>query len=111
MTARSVVRFAVPGILLAFVTSVAVTRAQSAATAAKTAAKPVKTATPLVLKGVRMKFQDFVKDPKRLDALRSAVGAMKSRSSAANTSADYRRSWEYWSAMHGFYGPKAKSGL
>jgi hypothetical protein len=58
-----------------------------------------------------MKFQDFVKDPKRLDALNKAIGVMKSRSTAVNTSADYRRSWEYWSAMHGFYGPKAQAGL
>jgi hypothetical protein len=58
-----------------------------------------------------MKFQDFVKDPKRLDALNKAIGLMKTRSAAVNTSADYRRSWEYWSAMHGFYGPKAQAGL
>jgi hypothetical protein len=113
MTARRVVRFAVPGILLAFVTTVAVSKAQTAATA-KAAAKPVVKATPVVLTPVvalRMKFQDFVKDPKRLDALNKAVGVMKSRSSAVNTSVDYRRSWEYWSAMHGFYGPDAQAGL
>jgi tyrosinase len=113
MTARRVVRFAVPGILLAFVTSVAVSKAQSAATA-KPTTKPVAKVTvapapPVV--ALRMKFQDFVKDPKRLDALNKAIGVMKSRTSAVNTSADYRRSWEYWSAMHGFYGPKAQAGL
>jgi hypothetical protein len=113
MTARRVVRFAVPGILLAFVTSVAVSKAQSAATA-KPTTKPVARATvapapPVV--ALRMKFQDFVKDPKRLDALNKAIGVMKTRTSAVNTSADYRRSWEYWSAMHGFYGPKAQAGL
>ncbi|HSS47644.1 MAG TPA: tyrosinase family protein, partial [Thermoanaerobaculia bacterium] len=66
-------------------------------------------APPVV--ALRMKFQDFVKDPKRLDALNKAIGLMKSRTSAVNTSADYRRSWEYWSSMHGFYGPKAQAGL
>src|SRR3954469_14874898 len=113
MTARRVVRFAVPGILLAFVISVAVSKAQSAATA-KPTAKPsaaVTVAPAPHLVGLRMKFQDFVKDPKRLDALNKAIATMKSRSTAVNTSADYRRSWEYWSAMHGFYGPKAKAGL
>jgi hypothetical protein len=80
------------------------------------AAKPAVKATPAPAvtpapPGVRMKFQDFVKDKKRLDALIKAIGTMKSRSTAAPTSADYRRSWEYWSAMHGFYGPKAQSGL
>lgn len=113
MMARRVVRFAVPGILLAFVTTVAVSKAQTAATA-KPVAKPIVKATPPVIlpvTAVRMKFQDFVKDPKRLDALNKAIGVMKTRSTAVNTSADYRRSWEYWSAMHGFYGPKAKAGL
>ena len=113
MMARRVVRFAVPGILLlAFVASVAISRAQTAATA-KPHAKPVPKVTlaPPPVVGVRMKFQDFVKDPKRLDALNKAIGVMKARSTAVNTSADYRRSWEYWSAMHGFYGPKAKAGL
>src|SRR4051812_43592552 len=109
MTARRVVRFAVPGILFAFVISAAVSKAQSAATAKPSAAVTVAPAPHLV--GLRMKFQDFVKDPKRLDALNKAIATMKSRSTAVNTSADYRRSWEYWSAMHGFYGPKAKAGL
>ncbi len=112
MMARSVVRFAVPGILLVFIASVAVSRAQTAT--AKPQVKPIVTATPVVphlVVGVRMKFQDFIKDPKRLAALNKAIGMMKSRSAAVNTSADYRRSWEYWSAMHGFYGPKAKAGL
>src|SRR6476620_10628767 len=111
--ARRVVKLAVPGILLAFVASVAVSRAQTAATAkpsAKVGPKTTVTLPPPVV-GVRMKFQDFIKDPKRLDALNKAIGVMKTRSAAVNTSADYRRSWEYWSAMHGFYGPKAKAGL
>jgi hypothetical protein len=60
---------------------------------------------------VRLKFQDFVKDQKRLNSLIKAVQVMKSRSSAQPNSADYRLSWEYWSAMHGFYGPDAKAGL
>ena len=114
ITARRAVSFAVPGILLAFVTSIAVSKAQTAAPAAKPVKKPVATVTvapPPQLVALRMKFQDFVKDPKRLDALNKAVGVMKTRSSAVNTTADYRRSWEYWSAMHGFYGPKAKAGL
>ncbi|HSS77194.1 MAG TPA: tyrosinase family protein [Thermoanaerobaculia bacterium] len=114
ITARRAVSFAVPGILLAFVTSIAVSKAQTAALAAKPVKKPVATVTvapPPQLVALRMKFQDFVKDPKRLDALNKAIGVMKTRSSAVNTTADYRRSWEYWSAMHGFYGPKAKAGL
>src|SRR5881394_2939851 len=101
MMARRVVKFAVPGILLAFVASVAISRAQTAAV--KPTTKPVAKATVAVpphLVALRMKFQDFVKDPKRLDALNKAVAVMKTRNAAVNTSADYRRSWEYWSAMH-----------
>src|SRR5262245_24612688 len=60
---------------------------------------------------VRMSFQEFVKDPHRLDSLIKAVEVMKSRSSASPDSADYRRSWEYWSAIHGFYGSQAQAGL
>ncbi len=114
VTVRRIVRLAVPGILLAFVTSVAVSKAQTATAKPKPTAKPAVKATVAPapkLVGVRMKFQDFVKDPKRLAALNTAIGLMKTRSTAVNTSADYRRSWEYWSAMHGFYGPKAKAGL
>ncbi len=90
MTARRAVRFAVPGILLAFVTSIAVSKA-TATSAAKPTAKPVATVTvapPPPVVALRMKFQDFVKDPKRLDALNKAVSVMKSRSSAVNTTAD-----------------------
>lgn len=60
---------------------------------------------------VRLKFQDFAQDEARLASLRKAVAVMKSRNTASPDSADYRRSWEYWSAMHGYYGPQAKSGL
>ncbi|HLX09918.1 MAG TPA: tyrosinase family protein [Thermoanaerobaculia bacterium] len=75
--------------------------------ATHTPAKPLTLPAP----AVRMKFQDFVKDPNRLNALIKAVKVMKDRSKANPASADYRTSWEYWSAMHGFYGPDAKAGL
>jgi hypothetical protein len=78
----------------------------SSAAPATTPAKPAPKAA-----AVRMKFQDFAKDKNRLNSLVKAVQVMKARSSAAPNSADYRRSWEYWSAMHGFYGPDALAGL
>ncbi|MBW8879146.1 MAG: tyrosinase family protein [Acidobacteria bacterium] len=112
-TARAIPS-AVPWILIAFVLSVAGLQAQSATKAAQpTTAKPVLKATPAPIPAlaVRMKFQDFIKDKNRLDAFVRAIGTMKSRSTTPPISADYRRSWEYWSAMHGFYGPKAKAGL
>ena len=115
-TTAGAIKSAVPWILLAFVLSVAGLEAQSATKAAPATARPVAKATPVPAvtpapPGVRMKFQDFVKDKNRLDALIKAIATMKSRSTTPPTSADYRRSWDYWSAMHGFYGPDAQAGL
>jgi hypothetical protein len=82
---------------------------------AKPAVKPSATVAPVYkapkAAGVRMKFQDFIKDQHRLDSLIKAVGVMKDRSKATPDSAGYRTSWEYWAAMHGFFGPGAKAGL
>jgi hypothetical protein len=80
------------------------------AAAGKGPATPAKPPAPPVA-AVRMKFQDFVKSQARLNSLVKAVQVMKSRTSKPPTSADYRLSWEYWSSMHGFYGPDAKNGL
>jgi hypothetical protein len=96
--------------------SFAALKAQSAKPPVKPVAKPALkpgAVTPPVkaVPGVRMKFQDFVKDPHRLDSLIRAIATMKSKSTAPPTSAEYRASWEYWSAMHGFFGPGAKAGL
>lgn len=66
---------------------------------------------PAGLPAVRLKLQDFVQDPARLASLVKAVEVMKSRNSASPDSPEYRRSWEYWAAMHGFYGTQAKAGL
>ncbi len=54
--------------------------------------------------GVRMNWQTFAKDPARVQSLRNAVAVMKARNSADPTSATYRTSWEYWGAMHGYFG-------
>lgn len=62
---------------------------------------------------VRMKWQDFVKGPdgaKRLASLETAIAKMKSLDSAPKTSLDYRRSWEYWANIHGYYGPASMDG-
>ena len=59
---------------------------------------------------VRMSWQEFVKDPKRLQSFRNAVAAMKALNTADPTSAEFRRSWTYWANMHGYFGPEAKSG-
>lgn len=60
---------------------------------------------------VRLSYQEFAKDPARLASLVKAVRVMKSRDSASPDSAAYRTSWQYWSAMHGYYGPQAQAGL
>lgn len=59
---------------------------------------------------VRLSYQEFAKAPARLASLVKAVRVMKGRDSAPRDSAAYRTSWEYWSAMHGYYGPQARAG-
>jgi hypothetical protein len=61
-------------------------------------------------KGVRMNWQTFAQDPARVQSLRNAVAVMKSRNDADPKSALYRTSWEYWGAMHGYFGPGSVFG-
>lgn len=61
-------------------------------------------------KGVRMNWQTFAQDPARVQSLRNAVAVMKSRNAADPKSALYRTSWEYWGAMHGYFGPGSVFG-
>lgn len=60
--------------------------------------------------GVRMNWQTFAQDPARVQSLRTAVAVMKSRNSADPKSALYRTSWDYWGAMHGYFGPGSVFG-
>jgi len=62
---------------------------------------------------VRMRWQDFISGPdgaKRLASLQAAVKKMKSLNNSPKDSADYRRSWEYWANIHGYYGAKSPDG-
>ncbi|MGH9419156.1 MAG: tyrosinase family protein, partial [Thermoanaerobaculia bacterium] len=59
---------------------------------------------------VRMAWQEFRKDPARVASFRKAVAVMKSRSTADPTSVEYRGSWEYWGAMHGYFGTQSPRG-
>jgi Common central domain of tyrosinase/Polyphenol oxidase middle domain len=36
---------------------------------------------------------------------------MKSLNNSPKNSADYRRSWEYWANIHGYYGPQSPDGV
>ena len=61
----------------------------------------------------RMSWQAFVSGPdgaKRLASLTAAVQKMKSLDSSPQNSADFRRSWQYWANIHGYYGPKSPDG-
>jgi hypothetical protein len=58
---------------------------------------------------VRLSWQEFEKDPRRVQSLRNAIATMKARNSADPSTAEYRLSWEYWANMHGYFGPEAKS--
>lgn len=60
--------------------------------------------------GVRMNWQTFIQDPARVQSLRTAVAVMRSRNTADPKSATYRTSWEYWGAMHGYFGPGSVFG-
>jgi hypothetical protein len=70
------------------------------------AAAPVAAAQPRV----RMSWQTFIQDPARVQSLMRGVAEMKRRSSADRTSAEYRTSWEYWAAIHGYLGPDSEHG-
>ena len=60
--------------------------------------------------GIRLSWEEFAKDPQKVASFRKAVAVMKSRNSADRTSADYRKSWEYWANIHGYYGPQSHFG-
>lgn len=62
---------------------------------------------------VRMKWEDFISGPdgaKRLASLEAAIKKMRSLDTSPQDSADYRRSWQYWANIHGYYGPKSPDG-
>lgn len=62
---------------------------------------------------VRMRWQDFVKGAdgaKRLASLQKAVAKMKSLDASPKNSVDYRRSWQYWANIHGYYGKDSPDG-
>lgn len=81
---------------------------------ARKAAPTGKTANPpAAAPQVRMRWEDFIKGPdgaKRLASLEKAITKMKSLNSSPKTSADYRRSWEYWANIHGYYGAQSPDG-
>jgi hypothetical protein len=61
-------------------------------------------------KAVRLSWQEFARDPNRVQSFRNAVAEMKKRSTADPASAEFRTSWQYWASMHGYFGDTAKSG-
>lgn len=66
--------------------------------------------TAFAQKPTRLSWQEFAKDPKRVQSFRNAVATMKSRSTADRFSATYRTSWEYWANMHGYFGIQSPRG-
>ena len=62
---------------------------------------------------IRMRWQDFIggaDGAKRLASLQTAITKMRSLDKRPHNSADYRRSWEYWANIHGYYGSKSPDG-
>src|SRR5687768_9107055 len=58
----------------------------------------------------RLSWQEFSRDPNRVASFRKAVAVMKSRNSAGPESIEYRKSWQYWANMHGYFGQDAVNG-
>ncbi|MER8533373.1 tyrosinase family protein [Mesorhizobium sp. M1005] len=61
-------------------------------------------------KYTRQSLHEFVKDQQKLLSLIRGIYVMKQRDSAPKDSADYRRSWEYWAAIHGYPGINSPDG-
>jgi Common central domain of tyrosinase/Polyphenol oxidase middle domain len=94
--------------LLAAAALVVLTTQQAGAQLQK-APPPKKAAAPQV----RMRWQDFVKGAdgaKRLASLQAAIKKMKSLDGSPKDSADFRRSWQYWADIHGYYGAQSPDG-
>jgi len=92
--------------------SVSLSAQKTPAAAAKAAPAAPKTA-PKAASQVRMRWQDFISGAagaKRLASLQAAITKMKSLDTAAPTSADFRRSWQYWANIHGYYGATSPDG-
>jgi hypothetical protein len=70
----------------------------------------VLTAALLAQTPVRMSWQTFAKDPKRVQSFRNAVFVMKTANLADPTSVAFRSSWNYWGNMHGYFGPQSRFG-
>ncbi len=66
--------------------------------------------TAFAQKPARLSWQEFAKDPQRVQSFRNAVATMRSRNTADKSSAAYRTSWEYWANMHGYFGTESPRG-
>lgn len=58
---------------------------------------------------IRESLSAFLQDPNKVRSLVVGVATMKERNNAPRDSAEYRTSWEYWSAIHGYPGPGPRS--
>jgi hypothetical protein len=52
----------------------------------------------------RLSWSTFLKDAHKVSQLKKAITYMKSLNGSPKGSANYRRSWEYWANIHGYYG-------
>lgn len=59
---------------------------------------------------IRQSLHEFVKDQNKLDSLIRGVQVMKSRNNAPKNSVEYRTSWEYLGAIHGYPGKSSRDG-
>lgn len=59
---------------------------------------------------VRQSLHEFVRSPDNLWSLIRGVAVMRQRNAAPKDSAEYRTSWEYWAAIHGYPGATSPFG-
>ncbi len=107
MSTRHIVR------LFALLSAVALFSLAAPSQEAATSSRKTIVKGPVPATQVRMSWQDFISGPdgaKRLASLQKAITKMKSLDSSPKTSADYRRSWEYWANIHGYYGSSSPDG-
>lgn len=59
---------------------------------------------------VRQSLQELFTDVNKVISLVRGIDVMKKRNSAPKDSKEYRTSWEYWAAIHGYPGPTSPTG-
>ena len=115
MNARNALRRYPLRIAIAMLLFASAGRLQADATPAPLTAQKAHVVKPYSLPTpqVRLSWQTFISGTagaQRLTSLKKAITKMKSLNGSPKTSVNYRRSWEYWANIHGYYGSQSPDG-